>query len=256
MTLVTDIIRSALRETNLIPLGTSPTTAQEQEAFQLLSTIVSGVPGGEAGENLSPLALGQDNIEAPNGYPWWSNELPQNLFVRANTRLMLNLTAEGFVYFDPNPHDGARMGIVDCALNLDICPITLYGNGRLIDGDVDLVLNTAGLTQEWVYREDIGSWTTVTPLTLSSEMPWPSEFDDMFIILLAMRLNPRYGQVIHPASAEWLRKIKSAFSARYSQSWTQMPSEDGLLYLTNIENRNTYRQYGDTTGMFNSGIPY
>ena len=256
MTLVTDIIRSSLRETNLIPLGVSPTTAQQQEAFELLSTIVSGIPGAEAGENISPLALGQENIDTPNGYPWWDNELPANVFVRANTRLMLNLTAEGFAFFDPMPHDGARMGVVDCALNLDINPITLFGNGRLIDGDTEVTLNIPGTSREWVYREDIGTWVTVTPLSLSGEMPWPSEFDDMFIIMLALRLNPRYGQVIHPASAETLQKAKSAFSARYSQSWTQMPSEGGLLYLTNIDSRNIYRQYGDTAGMFNSGIPY
>lgn len=256
MTLVTDIIKSALRETNLIPLGVEPSSAQQTEAFTLLSTIVAGVPGGEAGDGLTPLALGQDNIESPNGYPWWDNELPENIFVRANTRLMLNLTAEGFAYFDPRPHDGARMGVVDCALNLDVNPITLIGNGRLIDGSVEVTLTTPGLSQEWVYREDIGSWITVTPLALDGQMPWPSEFDDMFVIMLALRLNPRYGQVIHPASAEWLRKIKSAFSARYSQSWTEMPSEGGLLYLTNIESRNIYRQYGDTQGMFNSGIPY
>ncbi len=256
MTLVTDIILSALRETNLIPLGVAPSSAQELEAFALLATIVSGIPGGEAGENLTPLALGQDNIDAPSGYPWWSNELPANVFVRANTRLMLNLTAEGFASFDPTPHDGARMGVVDCALNLDVNNITLFGNGRLIDGDTELTLTTPGTSHEWVYREDIGSWTTVTPLSLDGQMPWPSEFDDMFIIMLALRLNPRYGQVIHPASAELLKKARSAFSARYSQSWSQMPSEAGLLYLTNIDSRNIYRQYGDTSGMFNSGVPY
>lgn len=256
MTTVANIIKRALRETNLIPLGVTPGTEQEQEAFELLTTIVQGVPGGEAGENLNPLALGQENIEAPNGYPWWNSELPENIFVRSNTRLMCNLTQESTIFFDPIPHDGARMGVVDCALNFDINNITLVGNGRLIDGAVDVTLNTPGAKQEWVYREDIGTWVTVTPLDLVGEMPWPEEFDDMFIILLALRLNPRYGQVIHPASAEVLKKTKSAFSARYSQSWTQMPSEDGLLYMTNIDSRNIYRQYGNTNGMFNSGIPY
>jgi len=256
MTTVLSIINDAFRETNLIPLGVDPSTDQQTEAFNRLSVIVAGVPGGEAGDGLSPLALGQENIDAPVGYPWWSNELPSNVFVRANTRLMLNLTADGAVNFDPIPHDGARMGVVDCALNLDVNPITLIGNGRLIDGLTEVTLNTPGLSQEWVYREDIGTWVTVTPLDINGNMPWPSEFDDMFIIMLALRLNPRYGQVIHPASAEWLKKMQSAFSARYSQTWSQMPVEDGLLYMTNVDSRNIYRQYGDTTGMFNSGIPY
>lgn len=256
MTSVVSIISSALRETNLTPLGVPPSAAQQAEAFYLLSNIVSGVLGNKAGEGLSPLPLGQEGIDSPSGYPWWSNSLPANVFVRSNTRLMLNLTGEGYVYFDPAPHDGARMGIVDCSNNLDICPLTIYGNGRKIDADFDVTLTTPGMTKEWVYREDIGTWVTVIPLELNGEMPWPSEFDDMFIILLSLRLNPRYGQVIHPASMETLKNVQQNFSARYSQWTTQMPSEDGLLYLTNINNRNLLRRYGDPSNQFNSGYPY
>lgn len=256
MTAVVDIIKSSLRETNLIPLGVDPSTAQQAEAFQLLSTIIASTPGSDAGENLNPLDIGRNNIEAPNGYPWWNNELPENVFVRANTRLMLNLTDNGFVNFSPIPHDGARMGIVDCSLNLDIYSITLQGNGRLIDGSDEVIITTPGIKKEWVYREDLGNWVTLTPLDLAGDMPWPSEFDDLFIIGLALRLNPRYGQVIHPASAERYKTVLSQFSARYSQAWTEEPSEDGLLYMTNIDSRNIYRQYGNTNGMFNSGIPY
>ena len=256
MTLVTDIIKSALRETNLIPLGVEPSTDQQLEAFQLLSTIVSSIPGAEQGENLTQLPLGNEGIEAPSGYPWWSNELPANTFVRANTRIMLNLTQDGYVFLDPNPQDGARMGVVDCALNLDLNPFTIYGNGRLIDGNVDVVLDTPGLTQEWVYNASTGTWTTVTPLALDGQMPFPSEFDDMFIILLALRLNPRYGQIIHPASMETLRKARSAFTARYSQYGTQMPSEDALIYTTNLQVYKSGRTYDSPDGMFNKGYPF
>lgn len=256
MTAVREIIKEALRETNLIPLGVEPSDDQVQESFKLLTTIVSGVLGNEMGENLNPLPLGQAGIDSPGGYPWWSNNLPANVYVRSNTRLMLNLTGEGYVYFDPAPHDGARMGVVDCSDNLDLCPLTIYGNGRKIDADFDVVLDTPGAKHDWVYREDIGTWVSVTPLNLEGEMPWPSEFDDMFIIMLALRLNPRYGQVIHPASMETLRDTKKKFTARYSQSTTQMPSEDGLLYLTNVNNRYILSRYGDPTTQFNSGYPY
>lgn len=256
MTAVREIIKESLRETNLIPLGVEPSDDQVQESFKLLTTIVTGVLGNEMGENLNPLPLGQEGIDSPSGYPWWSNSLPANVYVKANTRLMLNLTGEGYVYFDPAPHDGARMGVVDCSDNLDLCPLTIYGNGRKIDADFDVVLDIPGTKRDWVYREDIGTWVSVTPLDLDGEMPWPAEFDDMFIIMLALRLNPRYGQVIHPASMETLRDTKKKFTARYSQSTTQMPSEDGLLYLTNVNNRNILRRYGDPTTQFNSGYPY
>lgn len=256
---VTSIILSAMRETNLIPLGVTPSTAQQAEAFGLLSTIVAGVLGNEGGENMTPLPLGQNNIESPVGYPWWNNSLPGNIFIQTNTRLMCNLTGPGTVNLHPQPHDGARFGIVDVSGNFNIHPLTVYANGRNIDGAFDEVFTTSGLAQEWIYREDLGNWVTVIPLSLTGNMPWPVEFDDMFIVMLAMRLNPRYGQIMHPASLEALKAAMRKFSARYKQSTQQQASEDGLLYLTGFYQHNgryPNTTYGDPTGFFNSGYPF
>lgn len=259
MTTVASIIQSALRETNLIPLGVSPTQAQLNEGFNLLSTIVSSVLGNEAGEALNPMPLGQNEVVSPKGYPWWSNELPGNIFLQTNTRIMCNLTGPGVVNFHPRPHDGARMGVIDVSQNFDQFPLTIFGNGRSIEGADQQTYNTPGLIREWVYREDLGNWVVVVPLDINGQMPWPPDFDDMFIILLAMRLNPRYGQVLHPASIETLKQATSRFSARYSQWTSQEPAEDGLLYLTNyyrFYGRFANRQYGDPADYFNSGFPY
>lgn len=259
MTTVASIITSALRETNLIPIGTDPSPDQEDEAFGLLATIVAGVLGNEAGENLHPMPLGQDNITSPTGYPWWANELPGNIFVPTNIRVMCNLTGEGTINLHPRPHDGARMGIVDVSNNFDTNPLTIIGNGRMIEGETEMTYDTPGTVREWVYREDLGNWVVVVPLLEDGEMPYPPEFDDMFIIKLAYRLNPRYGQIIHPASEAALKEAQMKFSARYKQSDTQQPSEDGLLYLTNYYRyygRFANRQYGDPADYFNSGFPY
>lgn len=259
MTTVASIIQDALRETNLIPLGTTPTDTQLEEGFRLLSTIVAGVLGNEAGENLNPMPLGQNEITSPTGYPWWSNELPGNVFLQTNIRIMCNLTGPGTVNLHPRPHDGARMGVVDVSQNFSEFPLTIYGNGRSIEGQESMTYSTDGLVKEWLYREDLGNWVTVIPLDIAGDMPWPTEFDDMFIIMLALRLNPRYGQVMHPASMQALSAAMRKFSARYTQATTQVPSEDGLLYMTNY-----YRyygriggpQYGDPSDYFNSGFPY
>lgn len=260
MTTVASIIQSALRETNLIPLGNTPTQEQEDEAYTLLATIVSGVLGNEMGENLNPWALGQENINSPKGYPWWNNSLPANCFVRTNLRIMCNLTAEGFVQLHPKPHDGARMGIVDVANNFAVNSLTIYGNGRQIEGETEMTYNTDGEIREWVYREDLGNWVVVVPLVEAGEMPFPPEFDDMFIIKLAMRLNPRYGQVMHPASVEALKAAQTKFSARYSQTTTTEPVEPGLLYMTHWNRYWGYPSYnrvwGDPEVSFNSGFPY
>lgn len=259
MTTVASIISQALRETNLIPLGVEPSDEQLAEGFALLSTIVEGVLGNEAGENLSPFPLGQAGINAPRGYPWWANELPGNVYVPTNIRIMCNLTADGLVNLSPRPHDGARMGVVDISQNFSEFPLTINGNGRSIEGEESMTYDTDGLIRQWLYREDLGNWVTVIPLDPAGDMPWPVEFDDMFIIRLAYRLNPRYGQVIHPASAEALKIATSKFSARYGQSTTNMPSEDGLTYLTHYNRFWGYysnRVWGDPAQFFNSGFPY
>lgn len=259
MTTVTSIITSALRETNLIPIGVTPDPAAVTEAFGLLSTIVAGVLGNEAGENLTPMPLGQNDIVSPTGYPWWSNELPGNIFLQTNTRIMCNLTGPGTVNFHPRPHDGARMGVVDVSQNFAEFPLTIFGNGRSIEGAAEMVYDTNGLIRQWIYREDLGNWVVVLPLDPNGDMPWPPEFDDMFIIMLAARLNPRYGQIMHPASVDSLKQAITKFSARYKQSDSQQPSEDGLLYLTNyyrFYGRFANRQYGDPADYFNSGFPY
>jgi hypothetical protein len=259
MTTVASIINDALRETNLIPLGVAPDVNQVNEGFGKLSTIVASVLGNEAGENLTPMPLGQNDIVSPTGYPWWSNELPGNIFLQTNTRIMCNLTGPGTINFHPRPHDGARMGIVDISNNFDTNPLTIYGNGRNIEGEPSMVYDTPGEVRQWIYREDLGNWVTVIPLEPNGQMPYPPEFDDMFIILLASRLNPRYGQIMHPASVETLKSAMSKFSARYKQSDSQQPSEDGLLYLTNyyrFYGRFANRQYGDPADYFNSGFPY
>lgn len=257
MTTVASIIQSALRETNLIPLGVAPTADQLSEGFALLSTIVASVLGNEAGENLTPLPLGQNEITSPRGYPWWSNELPGNVFLQTNTRLMCNLTGPGTVNFHPRPHDGARMGVVDVSQNFSAFPLTVYGNGRSIEGEADMTYDTDGLIREWLYREDLGNWVTVIPLDIEGDMPWPTEFDDMFVIMLALRLNPRYGQVMHPASMQVLQAAMTKFSARYSQSTTQVQSEDGLTHLTNQGRYYGGSSYfGDAGDFFNSGYPF
>lgn len=256
---ISSIITSAYRESNLIPISTAPTADQITEAFTLLVTIVEGAMGDEVGENLLPMPLGQNGIKSPTGYPWWSNELPGNIFVPTNSRIMCNLTGNGFINLHPRPHDGARMGVVDVSNNFAEFSLTIYGNGRSIEGDEEMTYTTSGMTREWLYREDLGNWVVVTPLDITSNMPFPPKYDDFWIIMLAMRLGSRYGQALDQSSLDALKRARSQLAGRYKQSDTQQPSEDALLYLTNyyrFYGRFANRQYGDPADYFNSGFPY
>src|SRR3990172_3356119 len=105
MTLVSSIISSALRETNLIAIGASPTANESAEALTRLQSLVLSVLGNEQGENLSNLPLGITGIDVPSGYPWYGDNLPSNTWVPLNTRLVLNLGSDVTVSLHPPPHD-------------------------------------------------------------------------------------------------------------------------------------------------------
>ena len=252
MTLVSAIVTAALRETNLIGSGVEPTEVEKTETLARLQSLVLSVRGNEAGEGLAAMALGRHDIQSPAGYPWYSNELPGRVFVPVNTRLMLNLTGDGTVYLSPVPRDGARMAVTDVSQNLSTYPLTIYGNGRSIEGDEAITLDEDGLVREWFYRNDLGNWMKVTDLELDDEFPFPPEFDDMFIIMLAARMNPRYGQTLDPASQQMMVRSRTQFRARYRQN-RRVGSESGLLRTTGEQRYWNRTSYGDPSALFDTG---
>jgi hypothetical protein len=80
------------------------------------------------------------------------------------------------------------------------------------------VLNVNGTNREWIYRADLGAWLKISSLIATDENPFPPAFDMMFSILLAMRLNPRYGRTLDDQSAAMLKENRREFIARYVQS--------------------------------------
>lgn len=255
MTLVSTIIRDAYRESNILDIAADPTDAQMEEGLRLLERIVESTYGSGAGEQLDPLPMGQNNINRPQGYPWY-NQTPDwnDWYVPPNARLVLNLTDALTVWLDPNPQDGQRFAIQDVSNNLATFPLTVNGNGRLLDGATQQVYDTDGANKEFFFRQDTGNWAVLTPLALTDTFPFPLDFDDMFTILLAQRINPRYGAALDPQSSATLVKQLNQFNARYRQTMF-MPSELGLIRT--VGNR---RRYYDNTrfanNQFNSGYAY
>lgn len=257
MTLVSDIIRDAFRECNLIAISASPTTDEMNEGLRLLNRNVSSAYGNEASEQLDPLPLGQNNISRPNGFPWY-NQSPgwADWFVPHNTRLVCNLTAPLTVYLDPNPEDGSRFAVQDMSNNFSTYPLTVIGNGHQIDNTFQTVFNVNGTNKEYFFRQDTGDWALLSPLGLSDTFPFPSDFDDFFIIGLALRLNPRYSQVADSQSLLAFKRAGTQFKARYRQHdfvWSEL----GLIRTSGAR-----RRYYDDTRFANSqfvtgwAIPY
>lgn len=259
MTTVYDIIKDAYRQSNLIAIGVEPTQIQETEALRYLSRIVKSVFGNEMGENLEAFPLGNNGIQAPAGYPWYDNTPGGDFYIPLNKRLNCNLTADTTVYLHPRPEPGARVAVTDTSKNFATNSLTVVGNGYLIEGNAQLTLSTNGTNTEWFFREDLGSWQKVSPLAKFDTFPFPEEFDDMFILLLAYRLNPAYERQFDQQSGEILQRARTQFRARY-HNIIDTHSEIGLIRTSRMTaDRDQYTRwfgYYDPQYTFNFGVPW
>jgi hypothetical protein len=215
VTLVSSIILDAFRESNMLPLGKDPTSNQSAEALRLYNALLTAIFGGAAGERLEDWPLGNFDRD-PNGCQLLVDDARKH--PRINHRLIAVNTLAMTVWLTARPQDGSRMGIVDPYNRLAAVPVTLDGNGRPIEGAASIVLNVNGTNREWIYRADLGAWLKISSLIATNENPFPPAFDMMFSILLAMRLNPRYGRTLDEQSAAMLKENRREFIARYLQS--------------------------------------
>jgi hypothetical protein len=260
MTLVSDILTDAYRQSNLLAIGGTLTTNQQTEALRHLNRIVKSVLGNEVGEPFTPVPLGRLNIERPSGWPWYENFPEPDWFVPENSRLMCNLTGSGEVFLHPTPDDGSRLSVIDVGQNLSTFPLTLNANGRRIEGQPSVVLNNDGYNAEWLYRADLGEWRLVSPLTLPADFPFPEEFDFYFITLLAMALNPAYGVTMDPQTQLMMVRSRSQIRSRYHNN-IPTRSELGLIRspLTSQDRWYTGTDFGwdySPDGAFKAGIPF
>lgn len=260
MTLVSEIIHDAFRLSNITATAADPTTAQQTEALRHLNRLVESALGAEVGETLRAFPVGSANRSRPAGYPWYNTTPGGDWFVPLNTRLVLNLDQALDIYLHPAPQDGARFAVNDVAGTLSTYNVTLHGNGQLIESGLTKLLDTDNTNSQWFYRADLGDWVLYSPLALVDTFPFPAEFDDFFIINLAMRLNPSYGAGIDPQSSAMLARATKHMKARYSN--IQQTSADPALYrLAKVDPmRDAWGGYdsswGDDNAQFNRGYPW
>ena len=239
MALVSEIIKDAFREANLIPINQSPTLDEQSEALRLLNRFVRSIFGNEAGDKLQSFAVGTDNVVTTTHLPVYDFNTPN--YVPLNARLMVNIDTATSVNLHPDPEDGARVAVVDVSGSFDTNSFTLVGNGRNVDAATTAVLNTASIKKEWFYRADLGSWMAITNLGVNDAFPFPLEFEDLFVIGLATRLNPRNGVAIDEQAMMNFRRQRNLFRARYAQS-NQMESEEGLLRMSGSRMNRVFKE--------------
>ncbi len=248
MTTIAQIITDAYRESNLIARGATETAEEQIEALRLLDRYIQSLFGNEAGDNLEEKLFGKNNVDLTVYDDEFENFVRQ-YYMPSGYRIKLNLEAAQTIRLDPNPENGAIFGIVDASNNLATYPLTIEGNGSRIDGGTSTLINTNGTSALWFYRADIASWQIVSDLAVTDESPFPKEFDDLLIVGLAMRLDPRNGAGISQFSTDtYLRTLKK-FRARYSQV-VQKPVDWALAQIDG--HRRYWRGYS-LTGEFERG---
>lgn len=233
MTLISAIITDAYRESNLVMLGQQPSALQQTEALARLSSMIAGVYGYDAGEELNDWMVGALNQQpADRDGSWqqmdWSYPIE-------NSRILLNHEGPQTLHLPRRPQDGARIQVVDINGALATYNVTLNGNGRLIEAAPTVLLNTASLNKVWIYNENSADWRAASNLGLADEMPFPEEFDDYFLIRLAGRINPRYGRSLNDLSLMRLAEVTEQLEARYRQT-RAMPVAAALRSLSGPSN--------------------
>ena len=259
MTTVTQIITDAYRQSNLLAITASPSTNQQAEALRFLNRILKSVFGNEVGDPLTAFPIGRDNISRPAGYPWWDTVPDNDWFVPKNSRLMFNINESLNIYLHPAPDDGSRFAAVDVQHNFASNPVTIYGNGNMIDNTNTVVLNTDGFDAEWFYRADLANWMKYAPLALEDNFPFPEEFDDFFITMLAMRINPAYGRGLDQQSQMVLTRSRGQLRARYTQ---EIPTRSELALIRPAKAAADRDEWGNSywlynpNSMFDKGWPW
>lgn len=222
MATLQSIIRRAYRESQILDINAAPSAEQENEALEILRGIIR--------RHIRPpvmtVWLGDvTNLKRQRGQTIRDfTPIVQNYAIPQDVYLNVVADKPYSVLLPNDPGDGARLVVIDVGSTLGSNPLTLVGNGNLVDGGADFTISTSGQRVEFMYRRDIANWVVVTEPGLSQIVPFDTMFDDMFVIELAMRINPRYGDGMSEITLLGYQSMLSLFNGRYqSQNSSAAP---------------------------------
>jgi len=243
MTTLRAIVTKALRENGLIQLGTNPDNDEYSEAVGKLKTLIPSLLGAEGGESFQTLTFGLSGVTRTINASDYTSWIRSN-YIPSNHRILFNHDQAETLYLVSNPQDGARFSVVG---DFNVDTLTINANGRSIENSSSITLNTADVSREWMYRADLGGWSRITDLDDDDELPYPSEFEDLFITLLALRVSPQYGVDIAQGTMSFYNRTLKKFKSRYTQK-RETSAELGLL---NLSGSNLQGEASDfTTGRY------
>jgi hypothetical protein len=225
MTTIAQIITDAYQANNLIALSAIPTADEQAKGLRYTNRLFQALFGDEIGDKLS------DGVLSVNGitYPDYAYSYPINTFnVRANTRIINSSTAAVTINMPINPQGGARVSFIDLTGALSTNPVTIDASDRLVEGAATKVLDVDGDSVDWFYRDDLASWQKISALELDDEFPLPEKFEELFISLLVLRLDPSVQVSMAEETGFLMKQMLRKLRATYRQT-SEQPSEIGLL---------------------------
>lgn len=235
MSTVSEIVTQAYREGNFIAIGETPRAEEMTEAVSRLRSLIDSLFGTTIGEAYRDWYVPSDFVVfAPLRQPFSPNadvsisSSDSFRYPPPNVRILTKTTEAQTLYFPANPADGARMQFLNIASSA--VSITISGNGHLIENAASLVDTVANLhTRKWFYRADLGDWIRLASIVdENSEVPLPSEFDDVLVCGLAVRLQPRFQTPLDKATVAMFENGLDKLKKRYRQS-EEMPISYGEL---------------------------
>lgn len=216
MTAANEIIDRAFREGNITPAGVAPTTDEIAEALPMLNGFLLSIFGHELGVKLMSVTLPLTNHHGhSHGHEHHGGFGHHHANEFANVRFFAKQDDALTVKLDRHPQDGAQVAFADVGMGGDL---TLDAQDRLIEGAATVSLSPGSSAAHWFFRADMGNWVRIQPLVEADDLPFPPEFDDLFVVKLSRRLAPRYGKEPLSGTVETERRLTGILTARYSQT--------------------------------------
>lgn len=252
MTTIRQIVIDAYREGGLVQAGLTPDSEEFDEGLRKLQDIVDSLYGFEAGDQLITLSYGSP--VGGNSYAKYEDlsSYIDSTYLPQNTRLMVHADSATELFLPPVPDDGARFSVVDVGDNFATNNVTVNGNGRYIEGGTTATLSTDRENKTWFYRADLGEWVLISDLTENSQNPFPRVYDDYLIMLLAMRMNPRYQATTAQETMMFFRRLERKFKAQYRQKH-EVAVEEGLRRINERYTIDDMYTVDGTNSRFNRG---
>lgn len=238
MTAVSQIITDAYQYNNLVALSVIPSAAEQAKALRYLNRIFRSIFGNELGDELTVWNIGSNNV-TQNDFESDYFTLSSPYHIPHNSRIVLNLNSATSIYLPKRPNDGERFAAQDLSGNLSTYPLTINGNGRLIETLTSVVLNTNLTNSEWFFRADKGNWVKLSDLALTDEFPLPTEFEEFFITMLALRLGASEDVDLNNQLTFVLKDVTRKLRSRYAQK-TEIGPEFGVTASSVYNNKARY----------------